>query len=460
MSYPVAGQYPVPGKRGVILKNVGEGQASRFVAMVAGLLCLLPVNAAAHEIPSDVVIQAFVKPEGRQLRFLVRVPLPAMQDMTVPTREQGYLDLARVDTVLRDAVAIWIVDSVELYEGERLLPNPEVVAARVSLPSDRSFADYERALTHITGDLLPEDTELYWEQGLLDILLVYPIESDTSDFSIHPGFERLGLRVTNVIRFLPPSGAVRAFEFPAGPDLVRLDPRWHQAALRFVELGFFHILDGIDHLLFLLCLIIPFRRFRPLVLVVTSFTIAHSITLIASALGVAPDALWFPPLVEMLIALSIVYMALENIIGVKLDRRWMIAFGFGLVHGLGFSFALRQTLQFAGSHLFTSLVAFNIGVELGQLLVLVIVVPVVSLLFRYAVAERVGTIILSVFVAHTGWHWMLERGATLSQFSWPTFDAAFLASAMRWLMLLIMVAGAIWVISVLRRPSQRRVEEQ
>ncbi|HIG16397.1 MAG TPA: hypothetical protein EYQ31_03375, partial [Candidatus Handelsmanbacteria bacterium] len=75
------------------------------------------------------------------------------------------------------------------------------------------------------------------------------------------------------------------------------------------------ILDGLDHLLFLLCLVVPFRRFRALVPIVTGFTVAHSVTLIASAYGLAPNALWFPPLVETLIALSIVYMAFENIIG-------------------------------------------------------------------------------------------------------------------------------------------------
>ena len=84
---------------------------------------------------------------------------------------------------------------------------------------------------------------------------------------------------------------------------------------RFIELGFFHILDGTDHLLFLLCLVIPFRRFARCFPVVTAFTVAHSITLIASAYGFAPDALWFPPLIETLIAISIVYMALENIVG-------------------------------------------------------------------------------------------------------------------------------------------------
>src|SRR5205823_11094762 len=142
----------------------------------------------------------------------------------------------------------------------------------------------------------------------------------------------------------------------------------------------------------------------------------HSITLIASAYNLAPDALWFPPLIETLIATSIVYMALENIVfsGVpppasrQLKRRWLITFGFGLVHGFGFSFALRQTLQFAGTHLLTSLLSFNIGVELGQLLVLVVLIPALGLLFRYVVAERLGTIILSTIVAHTAWHWMTD----------------------------------------------------
>ncbi len=79
------------------------------------------------------------------------------------------------------------------------------------------------------------------------------------------------------------------------------------------------------------------------------------------------------------------------------------------MHGFGFSFALRRTLQFAGTHLLTSLLSFNVGVELGQLLVLLVLIPALDLLFRFVVAERMGTIILSALVAHTGWHWMLDR---------------------------------------------------
>ncbi len=127
----------------------------------------------------------------------------------------------------------------------------------------------------------------------------------------------------------------------------------------------------------------------------------------------------------------------------------MITFGFGLVHGFGFSFALQQTLQFAGSHLLTSLLSFNVGVELGQILVLVILIPALEILFRFAVAERMGTIILSAIVAHTGWHWMIERGERLGQFQfqWPTVNAALLATVMRWLMVIVVLVAVIWLVS-------------
>jgi hypothetical protein len=385
--------------------------------------------------------------------------MKAMRDVVFPERGP-FLDLARIDPLLHDAAQVWISDSIELYEGDRRLPKPVIASTRVSLESDKSFASYEEALAHVTGPPLPNETNVVWNQTMLDVLFEYPIESDRSYFSIHPGFERLGLRVVTALRFLPPSGAVRAFELTDDPGLLRLDPRWYQAAARFVEGGFLHILDGTDHLLFLFCLVIPFRRLRALIPIVTSFTVAHSITLIASAYNFAPDALWFPPLVETLIATSIVYMALENIVGAgTVHRRWIITFGFGLVHGFGFSFALRQTLQFAGSHLLTSLLAFNVGIELGQLLVLLLLVPALELLFRFGVAERMGTIILSALVAHTAWHWLIERGAQLRQFrfEWPELNAALLAGTMRWLMVIVAVAGVAWLVRMVLRQRAARL---
>jgi hypothetical protein len=135
----------------------------------------------------------------------------------------------------------------------------------------------------------------------------------------------------------------------------------------------------------------------------------------------------------------------------------VITFAFGLVHGFAFSFALRETLQFAGSHLLTSLLSFNLGVELGQLLVLVLLIPVLEYLFRFVVAERLGTIILSVLVGHTAWHWLTERADKLSQFPWPAPDASQLAAAIRWLMSLLMLGGLAWLArGALRRRARRR----
>ncbi|MGH7616890.1 MAG: HupE/UreJ family protein [Gemmatimonadaceae bacterium] len=417
------------------------------------LLLGVPSIAGAHNIPTSVTILAFIHPAGQRLRLIVRVPLEAMRDVDFPLRGPGYLEIAQLDSLLPGAARLWIADAVQLYEGGTRLTRDSIIATRVALQSDRSFETYERAVAHFAEPRLPESTDLAWQQAMFDVMIEYPITSDSSLFSIDPALARLGVRTNTVLRFLPPGRSERAFQYIGDPGLVRLDPRWYQAALRFVELGFAHILDGIDHLLFIFCLVIPFRRIRPLVAIITSFTVAHSITLFASALGLAPDALWFPPLIEVLIALSIVYMALENIVGPKLERRALIAFGFGLVHGFGFSFALRESLQFAGSHLLTSLFAFNVGVELGQLFVLALAIPALAFVFKHIVAERMGTIILSAFVAHTAWHWMLDRVAVLNQYQFqlPSLDLATLAAGMRAVMLLLIVGAAAWGVMELRR---------
>ena len=287
---------------------------------------------------------------------------------------------------------------------------------------------------------------------MLDVLLEYPIVSDKSQFSIRLGVEQFALRVITILRYLPPDGAVRAFQFQGNPGLVQLDPSAIQAAERFFVAGFHHILGGVDHLLFLLCLLVPFLRLRPLLVLVTSFTVAHSISLTAAAFGFVPNALWFPPFIETLIAATIFYVAVENIVVVvlrgdeqaELHRRWIATFCFGIVHGFGFSFLLRESYQFAGEHLVTSLVMFNLGVEAGQVLVIVALVPLLRLFFRFVVPRRLGIILLSALLGHTAWHWMLERGGALLQFPLPQFDALFLAGLLRALLAGLVLSVALF----------------
>ncbi|MGH7443233.1 MAG: HupE/UreJ family protein [Longimicrobiales bacterium] len=417
-------------------------------------------GAAAHEVPATAHVHVLVRPEGGLLRLLVRAPLEAMRDVSFPLRGPGYLDLDRAQASLRQAALLWIAGSMDLYENGVHLGPERVVATRVSLPSDRSFDDWTRALQHTIGGRLPGNTNLPWQQAYLDVLLEVPITDARAEFSIRPAFAHLGLTTTTVLRFLTADGDERVFQYTGDQGLLRLDPRWHHAALSFVRLGFLHILDGIDHLLFILCLVIPLQRARPLIMVVTAFTVAHSLTLVASAFGLVPSALWFPPLVETLIAASILYMALENIVGARVERRWRIAFAFGLVHGFGFSFALRESLQFAGSHLATSLFAFNVGVELGQALIVLAFLGLLRPLFRHVVAERMGVVLLSAFVAHTAWHWTAERWGALRQYrvSFAPVDASWMATAARWAMLVLIAAGVLWLMGDLVRRYGRATE--
>ncbi len=391
--------------------------------VLLAMLCLLvqPSAAArAHELPERVAISIFAHPDGDRLRLLVRVPLEAMRDVEFPLRADGTLDVELMTPLLREAAEVWLRSGIRAFEDGRPLESGAVVAFVLARPADRSFEQYADALEAVTreresAERVAELAGLRLEQALFDVLLEYPVTRANARFAIEPMLAHLGVRTTTVLRFVMPAGDDRAFHYTGDPGRIELDPSWFHAARTFIALGFTHILSGLDHLLFVFCLVIPVRRWRPLVAIVSAFTVAHSITLATAAFGYTPQALWFAPLVETLIAGSIVYMAIENMVrpAAVLERRWPIAFAFGLVHGFGFSFALQESLQFAGGQLLASLAAFNVGVELGQLLVLAVAVPALALVVARVSNVRVVVVVLSALVAHSAWHWMTERGAEL-----------------------------------------------
>ena len=182
---------------GAVYSGPVKGSLARALILLS-----LAVPAIAHDIPSDVTVQTFIKPEGKSLTLLVRLPLKAMRDVNFPLRGPGFLDLSRADPFLRDAALLWIAGNVELQEESVRVGAPKLIAARVSLPSDRSFVSYADALQHVSGTHLPPDTEIVWDQAMLDARFEYPIASDDSRFSIRPSFARLGLRVVTVLRFM------------------------------------------------------------------------------------------------------------------------------------------------------------------------------------------------------------------------------------------------------------------
>lgn len=433
---------------------------------------LVPAPVASHDIPGQIILRGFVKPDGERLHFLVRVPLSMLMNIGMPKHGPGYLNLGQIDDALiraSDATARGIV----LYENAVPLV-PQARRARISMPSEDAFGSFEQAAGHIAGPPLPETANVFWNQGYFDLWLEYPITSETSRFALDlQAGAGLSERTKLFVQFLQPTGAAHVYEVHGGHGWLDLDPTWFGTAWTFVQLGFHHILDGIDHLLFLFCLVLPFRvrQFGTLVAIVTSFTVAHSITLIAGATGFAPSGDWFPPLVEALIAMSITYMALENIVTVWFKRdassnlrwRWLLTGVFGLIHGFGFSFVLQEDLQLAGSHFLLSLLAFNVGVELGQLAVLLVMMPMLAMLLRGPQARRAGIIILSTLAAHTAWHWMLERIEALRFVRWPELDPGSIALLLVATVFLGLVVGGLWHLyngALPRSPVARKVAEK
>lgn len=175
--------------------------------------------------------------------------------------------------------------------------------------------------------------------------------------------------------------------------------------VHFIGQGVLHILGGIDHLLFVLSLVIVIRQWGQLAAVITSFTIAHSVTLAAGALGLARLS---PRLVEPMIALSIVYVAIENVVRLAPRARVGVTFAFGLIHGFGFSSVLAD-LGLARAQLVPALLGFNLGVEAGQLLVVAPLFPLVLWLQRHGQAYRRARIGVNAAVAALACIWFVQR---------------------------------------------------
>ena len=208
-----------------------------------------------------------------------------------------------------------------------------------------------------------------------------------------------------------PVQAARLTQKLAMVEVKTVPDGWEVARSYFV-LGIIHILEGYDHLLFVIALVLLIGRAGAVIKAATAFTVAHSITLAGSTLGLVGLA---QAPVEALIALSIVFLAVEI---VKSDpdkpnlaerAPWIVAFLFGLIHGFGFAGALRQ-IGLPESDVPTALLTFNLGVEAGQLLIVAAVMAFLTLLRRYSPAMlRPATVTATYAIGITASFWFIER---------------------------------------------------
>jgi len=419
-----------------------------------GLLLACSV-ARAHDLPVNTMVNAFVRVQGGEADLVARVPMDLLRGVPFPTVDGRY-DLAQ-SAPFEELARTLLADAFVLAENNvRLAPLRS--RARIVAASDRSFDRFDHALAAVRAGPraaapVPYDT------GYLDVHFVYPIRSNGSRFEIQSQVAvDVGVLAPLTVRYVRGDEEGRAMIIAGGADPVDLDPAWYRAAGGFVVLGIEHILTGTDHLLFLLCLVLPVRRLRAVVPLITAFTVAHSVTLIASALGFAPRGPWFPPLVEAAIAASIVYTALENVVTTSMGRRELITCLFGLVHGFGFSNALGDSLQFAGQHLLVSLLSFNVGIEIGQLAVLCVMLPLFALLRRWLSPRRL-VVVLSSVGGVFGAIWLVERWQVLWQVDLACSGPGCLGHAAPWLVASVALLALVPMFAAYRKHRTGKVSQ-
>ncbi len=180
-----------------------------------------------------------------------------------------------------------------------------------------------------------------------------------------------------------------------------------QTAWQFLKLGVEHILLGFDHLAFLFALLLAGGSFREAAKIITSFTVAHSITLALATLNIVnlPASI-----VEPMIAVSIVYVGLENIFRREIKWRWLLTFAFGLIHGFGFASVLREIgIGSQGGGVAAPLFSFNLGVELGQIAIAALVLPLIWKLRQQPNFVVRYVPVCSLLIALAGGYWLIER---------------------------------------------------
>jgi hypothetical protein len=421
----------------------------------AGLAAIAAVTIAASpslarangsDLPPEVVLQGFVKPVDGRLQLLVRIPLVFIQPFAVPKRGPGYLDLTRIDNVLQQAATAASRQITLFEDGARLVPT--VRRARISVLSDRSFRDYATALALIEGPPLAPDTELFWNQGFFDTEIDYPIHSPNGHFSVSVNvMPDLGSRVRLQLQFLPVGASPRNFELTGGSTSVALDPTWYEAAWLFMKQGFLGVF-ATDRIIFLLCLVAPFRRLKGLLAVIVVLAALQALTLTASAAGAVAENHWLPAFVDTSFAVAILLLAIGNLGVPDVRRRWFIGAVIGGLGGFGLGRVLSELLQLGGSHAVVAIASYNAGVALAEIASLLIAVAALRALFALVLGPSLGVIVLSALAAHVAWHAMVDAYHELAHQVGHTIEAGLLSvtawNAALWLAPAVVIGAAAW----------------
>jgi hypothetical protein len=381
----------------------------RTAAAWLGLACLVWLaaspDARAH-FKLDIAIRVFhVEHLEDALRVYLRLPMALLvADRVGPERADGTRVPApyttngleggqlmhRVDVAALEADPLGLGQLVA--EGHVFAVDGHVLPATVekvrAYPAalQPKFATLEEARTALVGPPYPPGAEAtYVGDTVVDAVLRLdaggPVSRYTVAGRLHPGLPGEADLANLIIDYLGGDTLIlRQRGLLLEP--VAVSRSMLAAAGTFVVEGMRHILEGMDHVLFVLCMAVGALGLSQLLWRVSGFTLGHTVTLIAGFFGLAPSGAWFVPAIESAIALSIIYAGAVALIGTDRGRTAVVTFSIGLLHGLGFSFVLHEILKVEAPNLWVSLLSFNVGVELGQLAIVLLVWPPIWALGR------------------------------------------------------------------------------
>lgn len=369
-------------------------------------------------MPMSYLVAELVGPEGAD-------GLPTPAPYTSNRLEDGVLMHYVAQEELRndpDGFARIAADEIVLSVKGQIQAASVTVLRLHPLGTEPGFANLSEAKAALaSGDVFPASAnETYVGNVMVDIHLRYDSGFVGAYSLSHRSNPELQGQEDTANLILDYNGqAIRTFRATGlMHDPVNVSGSTTAAAATFIVEGVRHILEGPDHVLFVLCMIIGALNLRSLLARVTGFTIGHTVTLILGFFGIAPSGAWFIPTVELAIALSIVYAAVMAVTASNQEHGDLKAFGItssiGLLHGFGFSFMLHQILQVDAPNVWHSLLAFNIGVEIGQLMIVLLVWPLVLFLRKQPRKIWIGSrATVAACAAVIAMVWVVERAEFL-----------------------------------------------
>jgi len=381
----------------------------KILVLVMLVMTIAPVSA--HDVIVDQVVEMLVEPHGDQLLVHLHVPVTVIGDANLPRLASRALDLTKIGDAL-PVVAADIARNLDVQQGDEVLADP-IATARVG--ADRAS---------------------------IDIDLTYAGSADTTGLSARlNAFRSSDGPVRTDVRYRLPSGGEHAMSVTGPPARVVFDPGVRSVLQQFVARGVRTLLDGGDHLLFLLCVLLPVRRARSAALVFAAGALGQAIAMAISVVRPAMTAQSLTAL-AMIAASIVVIAALQNV--VRAHLRWVVrlAFAFGALNGFAFGDALTRSEQFAGSHVSIAIAAFFVVALAGELWLGVLVWATRAWLDERGMPERVVSILASAAIAHGAIHRVVDRGGILAQAGSFGAERALVWLTLGWACVMMLVALA------------------